>query len=223
MKTEYGEVDVAECRIAGSEFFQISRGKSNLAAHAINHRANIAALKQIGVTHIIGSAMVGSLHTGLGRSDLVLADQFLDFSKRTTVDFFEDQKFRDFDFTNPFSDYLRGTIASAAKELGHSLRRRGCYVGVDGPRFETAAEVRMYAQLGGDIIGMTIIPECTMSKQVGMEYAVIAGVVNPGAGLSPHAIIADQLLDARDRHLARISEIISRAVALTNAGVLETA
>lgn len=202
--TPYGAVTA---RVRDDGLVSIRRGRDGLASHMINHRANITALAQLGVTDVVSTAMVGTLNADTPIGTTVLLDQFLDFTKRTRGWFYDDDIFRDFDYTNPFCSRLRGVLRNA---LGHhaELRDSGCYVGVDGPRFETAAEVRMYALLGGDVIGMTIVSECIMAREAGMCYAAIANVVNYGAGLTAKPVHADDFLGPGNRHVGNIMTVV---------------
>lgn len=198
IETTYGLVPAVVGRHDGAEVVFISRGADGAAAHAIDHRANVAALLSLGVTDVLATAMVGALKPHLDVGRLLLLDQFLDFGRQRHT-YYTDQRFRDFDFTHPFCPVLRESLLKAAAEQDVDVEPKGCYVGVEGPRFETSAEVRMYGQLGGDVIGMTVVPECIMAREVGLCYAAVAGVVNPGAGLSASPVLAKDFLIPR-RH-----------------------
>jgi 5'-methylthioadenosine phosphorylase len=218
--TPHGCVKAMIGKIEDTSVVQISRGSEGLAAHAINHRANIAALVKMGVTDIVSTGMVGTLNTSIPIGELLLLDQFLDFTKHNQWTFYKDTLFRDFDFTDPFCPRIRTALLNIANEQAINLIPQGCYVGVDGPRFETAAEVRMFAQLGGDVIGMTIVPECIMAHEAGLCYATIAGVVNLAAGLSSKLVAAKDFFAPGALHMRKMTEMM---VVLARAMGTETA
>ncbi len=207
VETIHGRVEVMTGRLEGTKVVQMTRGSKGLAAHAINHRANISAMIKLGVTDIIATAMVGALHSSIPIGSLFLLDQFLDFTKHTQRVYYEDEKFRDFDFTEPFCSRLRSVLVQIAKDRGIEVIPHACYIGVDGPRFETKAEIQMFAQLGGTVIGMTVVPECIMARQAGLCYEVMAGVVNAGAGLSSKLVWAKDFLEPGSQHMKKMIEM----------------
>jgi 5'-methylthioadenosine phosphorylase len=215
IETPYGDVQALTGELDGTAVVSISRGEDGLAAHAINHRANVTALLHLGVTDVLATAMVGSLRPALRIGQLLALDQFLDFCRRPHT-YYTDSRFRDFDFTFPFCRHIRAILVKAAADQGIDLSDSGCYVGVDGPRFETASEVRMYGQLGGDVIGMTIVPECTMARETGLCYAAVAGVVNAGAGMSTSSLAAANFLEPRRRQVSAILSLIPATAAALN-------
>ncbi len=152
--------------------------------HAINYRANIAALDALGVKEVIATSAVGSMNSDFPVGDLGLAAQFLDFTKHRKGTFFEDKVVHT-DMTNPYSQRVNGVLVAAAKKLGLELRPGLVYVCVEGPRFETAAEIRMYRTLGGDVVGMTGVPEAALAKEKQIEYSSVLVATNWAAGLQP--------------------------------------
>jgi Purine nucleoside phosphorylase len=151
--------------------------------HMVNYRANIMALKQAGVESIIAVASVGSLRAHIRPGDFVLLDQFIDFTKSRTSTFFDGSEVVHVDMTEPFCESLRKCVL-AAKPSGQKVHERGTYVCSDGPRFETAAEIKAYSAMGGDVVGMTVVPEVVLARELGMCYAGIAAVTNYAAGIS---------------------------------------
>jgi 5'-methylthioadenosine phosphorylase len=151
INTRYGVVPVFIGRVANTEIAFLNRSghRHPLEPHEVNYRANILALRQLGVRCVVGSCVVGSLSLELQPGSLVLLDQFLDFTKQRPRTLFDDYGFAFTDMTHPYCEHIRKGILRSASLCDISLQTHGCYVGVDGPRYETAAEVRMYAQLGG--------------------------------------------------------------------------
>ncbi len=153
--------------------------------HRINYRANIKALALLGVRRVLATAAVGSLNERVPPGRLALLDQFLDFTRDRAQTYFDgdDSGVAHVDVTDPYCPALRAALMRAAQRRGLALVERATYVCMEGPRFETAAEVRMLAALGGDVVGMTGVPEVTLARELGLCYASVAIPMNWGAGL----------------------------------------
>jgi 5'-methylthioadenosine phosphorylase len=156
--------------------------------HAISHRANIAALASLGVRAIYATTAVGSLDTGIHPGEIVLLDDLIDMTRNQAErTFFADDVVHT-DVTPPYSEQLRMAFIRAASEVQFDVRPRGTYVCTDGPRFETPAEIRMMARLGGDVVGMTGANEAMLAIEAGMHYCGASVVTNYGAGLTQDGI-----------------------------------
>jgi 5'-methylthioadenosine phosphorylase len=143
----------------------------------VNNRANIYALKEAGCTHIITSTACGSLREEIGRGDLVIPDQFIDFTRHRDVTFFDEfqpGKMNHTPMADPFDRKLREIIISSARNIGLRIHERGTVVTVEGPRFSTRAESRMFRVWGADVINMSVAPEAVLANEVGIPYAAIA-------------------------------------------------
>lgn len=150
---------------------------------SVNWRGNAWALVRSGVRQVLATAAVGSLRRHLPPGQLVIPDQFLDFTQGRPLAL-DEERVVHLDFTHPYCPQLRIALARAACRQGIPIRGKGCYVAVSGPRYETAAEVRAYSRLGGDVVGMTGVPEVVMCREAGMCYATLAVVSNWAAGLT---------------------------------------
>lgn len=182
--------------------------------HRVNYRANMMALQILGVQRVLGIFTVGSLHTGISPRSLVLLDQFIDCTSGRDSTYFEggDSGLAHVEMNRPYCDRLRGQLQSAAERLGIALIERGTYVATNGPRFETPAEIRMYAQWGGDVVGMTGVPEVTLARELGLHYAAVALSVNWGAGLEAKIeIVKDGIEGLRQNVLALFREALKGA------------
>lgn len=143
----------------------------------VNNRANISAFRELNCSYIIATTACGSLREEIRRGDLVVPDQFIDFTRRRNLSFYEE-----FEPDNPvhtpmaqpFSEYLRGLIIGAAKELALPIHEKGTVVSIEGPRFSTRAESLMFKAFGADIINMTIAPEAILAAEAGIPYAAVA-------------------------------------------------
>lgn len=143
----------------------------------INNRANIFALKEAGCTHILASTACGSLRGQIGRGDLVIPDQFIDFTKQRTSTFFQEfepGKMKHTAMPEPFDRKLREIIIAAASEMGLKFHPRGTVVTIEGPRFSTRAESLMFRSWGADIINMSTATEAILANEAGIPYAAIA-------------------------------------------------
>lgn len=159
-----------------------------LAPHQINYRANILALAQLDVRYAIATNAVGSLRTDFEPGRFVILDDFIDATKHRDLSLFAGSNWTHTDFSVPYSSLLRDKLATAARTLGIQPEERGVYVCCDGPRFESPAEVRLFSSWGGDVVGMTGLPEAIFAREAGIEYAAVAMVTNIGAGLTVHPV-----------------------------------
>jgi 5'-methylthioadenosine phosphorylase len=189
--TPYGQVEVTTGSLDGQEVMFLSRhGRQHvLPPHAVNYRGNIWALRALGARKIIATAAVGSLSPSLLPGDLVLPDQFLDFTKKREGTFYQGgEGVLHVDMTEPYCPEIRNIILQSASELQLKVQAQGVYVCTEGPRFETPAEIRMFHQWGGDMVGMTGVPEVVLAREGGLCYASIALVTNMAAGIADHPL-----------------------------------
>ncbi|MBI5222032.1 MAG: S-methyl-5'-thioadenosine phosphorylase [Candidatus Magasanikbacteria bacterium] len=143
----------------------------------VNSRANIHALKQLGCTHILATTAVGSLREEIGRGHLVIIDQFIDFTKHrvsTFYDKFPPHQPQHTPMAEPFSPELRQLLIDGCKNLNLTFHDKGTVVTIEGPRFSTKAESKMFRAWGADIINMNTAPEVALAKEAGIHYAAIA-------------------------------------------------
>jgi 5'-methylthioadenosine phosphorylase len=180
VETEYGSPSSSLLvgRIGGIETVILARhGRSHqFSPTEVNNRANISALKAAGVTHIIATTACGSLRKEIDRGHLVVLDQFIDFTrfrKNTFFDSFASGP-RHTAMAHPFSDDLRDKLHKTAKMLDLAVHPRGCVVTIEGPRFSTVAESKMFRLWGADVINMSTAPEAMLANEAGIPYASIA-------------------------------------------------
>lgn len=143
----------------------------------VNNRANIWALKSMGCNHVIATTACGSLREEIGRGDVVIPDQFIDFTRfrpNTFFDRFENGAISHTAMGDPFDEPLRQLIIQTCEEDKLSFHRKGTMVTIEGPRFSTRAESQMFRLLGADVINMSLAPEAILAKEAGLRYAAIA-------------------------------------------------
>lgn len=181
VETAYGKPSssLKTGRIGNVEVVLLARHgrKHTIPPSQVNFRANIAALKEIGCTHILATTACGSLREEIGRGDLVILDQFIDFTRHRKTSFFESFEPGDMKHTpmaEPFSKELREILARACESLGLKHYKKGTVVTIEGPRFSTKAESRMFRLLGADVINMSVAPECVLANEAGIPYAAVA-------------------------------------------------
>jgi 5'-methylthioadenosine phosphorylase len=141
---------------------------------SINYRANIYALKFVGVTQVISVSAVGSMKESIHPGNVVLPDQFIDLTKRRVSTFFDEGIVAHVGFAEPVCRSLADALELAGRSVGASLHRGGTYVCMEGPQFSTKAESRLYRQWGVDVIGMTNMPEAKLAREAELCYATVA-------------------------------------------------
>lgn len=163
----------------GTEVVILSRhGREHtITPSKVNNRANLYAIQQLGCTHILATTACGSLREHIGRGDLVIPDQFIDFTRHREITFFDSFKAGEMKHTpmaDPFDRTLSGKLFAAGRELNLNIHSGGCIITIEGPRFSTRAESKMFRSWGGDLINMSTAPECILANELGIPYAAIA-------------------------------------------------
>lgn len=199
LETPYGKPSgvIKEGLYDGLRFFFMARHgfDHSIAPHRINYRANIAALKSLGVTHILAANVVGGLAPAMGPHTLVVPDQIIDYTVARESSFYDGVvgPLDHIDFTDPYDPYVREVLLQAADHCGLACEDGGVYGCTQGPRIETAAEIRRLRQDGCDLVGMTAMPEACLARETQIQYASICLVVNWGAGMMDSPITLDEM------------------------------
>lgn len=165
---------------AGKKIAFIPRHGRNhrIPPHRINNRANIWALKQMGVKRIVAPTAVGSMNLEFKPGDIIIPDQFVDFTKGRQYTFYDGDQVCHISLADPFCRELRN-IVNNVKDLNYNLHPNATYICVEGPRFSTRAESQFYRDVvKADIIGMTLVPECQLSREAKICYLSIATVTD---------------------------------------------
>lgn len=218
VKTAFGNVDVKVGSYNGRDVVFICRHGFNhsVPPHLINYKANIAALKLLGVKRVITTSAVGTLNESMPPGSLILLDQFIDLTSGREATFFNggDEGVIHLDYTNPYCESLKGYILRAADDIGMDVVPGGCYVCTQGPRFETAAEIRMMKMMGADVVGMTNVPEVVLAREAEMCYASIAMATNWAAGMSDQPLTHEEVVDFMSDNVSKFKKLILRTVDL---------
>jgi len=174
VKTGFGTASVTEGNLDGIKVAIVSRHgkKHTIMPTDVNSRANIQALKERGCTHILATSACGSLKEEIRPGDFVVVDQFIDRTTKRKSTFYSD-KVCHIPMADPFCNKLRELFIETGKELNLKIHERGTVVTIEGPRFSTRAESRMFIQWGGDVINMSTVPECVLAREAGLCYSVV--------------------------------------------------
>ena len=151
--------------------------KHTIPPTQVNNQANIYALKEAGCTHILATTACGSLKKEIGRGSFVILDQFIDFTRLRKLSFynnFEPGKMVHTPMATPFNEELRDVLINTCQELNLDYHPKGTVITIEGPRFSTKAESKMFASWGADVINMSIAPECILANEIGIPYAAVA-------------------------------------------------
>ena len=216
VRTPYGEPSspLTLGTIRGRPIVFLARhgGEHTIAPHEINYRANLWALKEQKPEGVVSIATVGGIRNDLRPGALLLPDQILDYTwgRRSTYFEGEGAKVTHVDFTEPYSRILRQRIVEAAATCGETVVDGGVYATTQGPRLESAAEIDRLERDGADVVGMTGMPEAALARELGLEYAAIAVILNPAAGRgeSKHAIALDRMQSVLEKAMQRVRRII---------------
>ncbi|MGX7896705.1 S-methyl-5'-thioadenosine phosphorylase [Tsuneonella sp. HG222] len=149
-----------------------------LPPSAVNYRANVDALKRCGVTDLLALSAIGSLREELAPGSFVAPDQFIDRTMGRERSFFGEGIVAHVSLADPVCRRLQGLAASAAEQAGATVNRGGAYVAIEGPQFSTRAESAMYRAWGGDVIGMTAMPEARLAREAELPYALLGMVTD---------------------------------------------
>jgi 5'-methylthioinosine phosphorylase len=187
-----------------------------LAPHVINYRANLAALKQAGATRVIAVATVGGIDSGLVPGTLVVPHQLIDYTwgRRHTLFDGPDAPLQHIDFTHPYTNDLRERLITKARLQQLPVVEHGVYGCTQGPRLETAGEITRMGRDGCTLVGMTGMPEAALARELGLEYACLAVVVNAAAGVgsSVQAISMQAISQVMEATMAKVRVLLGATV-----------
>ena len=194
--------------------------------HRVNYRANIAALATLGAGAVVALNAVGGIHEKLGPGAFAVPDQLVDYTWGRQTSFFDggDEGVQHTDFTWPFDADLRKTLVSCSSDVlanrrpGESLMTEGVYGVTQGPRLETAAEIRKLRADGCDMVGMTLMPEAVLARERGLAYACLCLSVNWAAGLVTEPITMEEIGQVVEDGRPVIEGIVSGVLAAWAAG-----
>jgi len=183
--------------------------KHQFPPHRVPERANLWALKEIGIEKIIGLSSVGSLQKSFKPGDIVISDQFIDFTKNREYTFY-DKEACHVSLADPFCPELRGLFSREAQKLGISFHRTGTYWCIEGPRFSTRAESKFFKSFA-DVIGMTLCPEVTLARELEICYLNLAMVTDYDVW-QLHPVNFEEILTTMKENQEKIKNLLITAV-----------
>ena len=213
--TPYGNCNLLKCSHDAKDFFILFRHgkKHSIPPHQINYQANIFALNKLNVKTIYSFCSVGSIFSEGIPGSVCVPSQIIDYTWGRSHTFFENNsKVEHIDFTHPFSNDAQNKLKTTLENLNVNYFKELVYGVTQGPRLETAAEIKKYQKDGCDIIGMTAMPECSLAKEIGISYAIIAFVVNWCAGINDSSSKIDH---------SKIVEISNTTISLLKKLIIE--
>lgn len=197
----------------GQKVVILPRHGSNhfLAPHTVNYRANIHAMKQLGVSRIVSISAVGSLKKEIKPGDFVFTDQFIDRTHGRDATFYETGQVCHISVAEPFCPDLRKTLISAAKKLGYEFHPTGTCIVINGPRFSTKAESELYRTWKADTINMTLCPEAVLAREAELCYANIATVTDYDCWYEHH-VTSDEVVATMKKNLDRVKKLLEAVI-----------
>jgi len=186
--TPFGAAEIVTGQIGARDVAIVLRygPAMTVPSHKINFRANIWALRELGVERVISQNAIGSVNPVIRPGDIVISHDFLDRTKHRVLSLFDDEEcWVRVDMTEPFCPQMRPVLTRAATRQSPRVIDRGVFACTEGPRFETPAEIRALQRDGGDIVGTPLVPEVVLAREAELCFASIAPVINFGAGMAP--------------------------------------
>jgi 5'-methylthioinosine phosphorylase len=218
VNTKYGEPssEIKCGELGGSKVMFLARhgAEHTIPPHKINYCANIAALKALGATHIVGVNAVGGIREDMVAEHITLPNDLIDYSYGRKHTFFEDEgdPVTHVDLTAPYDAALRERLIAGANEAGISITTDTVYGCTQGPRLETAAEIIRLERDGCDVVGMTGMPEAGLARELEMAYACVSLIVNKGAGKSDGIITMAEIEAALVNGMQSVLRLLSGAL-----------
>lgn len=188
----------------------------NIPPHKVNYRANLWALSHLGVDRLFAVAAVGGIHSSMTPTRIAFPDQIIDYTWGRGHTLFEDDlaEVTHIDFTYPYDEPMRQLLIRAAAAAEVDAAETATYGATQGPRLETAAEIRRMRNDGCDLVGMTGMPEAALARELGMGYATSAVVVNWAAGLQPEPIDMADIQYYLNHGMDKVRRILGQLIPL---------
>lgn len=181
--------------------------------HKVPYRANLWAMKELGVTRVFGPCAAGSLRREIAPRTLVVCDQAVDFTKSRPTTFYDGPQTTHVSFADPYCPMLREVLVKGAADLGIPHRDGGTMVVIEGPRFSTTAESRIFSQLGCDVIGMTQFPEVTLARELELCYGTVALVTDYDVGVDDiQPVTHEEVLNVFGENIDKLRDLLAAAI-----------
>jgi 5'-methylthioadenosine phosphorylase len=184
--------------------------KHHIPPHRINYRANIWGFKELGVERIISIGAVGGIGFDIRPGMIIVPDQIIDLTNGRESTFYDGDEVVHIDFTEPYCPELRGVLFKGGENSGIELRNSGTYVCVNGPRLETRAEIKMFLNMGIDIVGMTAMPEAALARETELCLAGIGVVTNYAAGITKKRLTTTEVIKTMEGAAKRVGNLLGK-------------
>ncbi len=236
IKTPFGSPssEIKVCEYKGKKVAFLARhGEGHkYPPHLVPYRANLWALREVGVERILAVSAVGSINRELRAGDFIVVNSFIEFTKGREHTYYEGVlskkvsgedrvaellnagKVVHIDVSEPYCPQMRGVLTDILREKGLRFTSGGVYACTEGPRFESTAEIRMLDKLGADVVGMTGYPEVVLARELTMCYASLCVVANPAAGISEGRLTSDEVMELMKEREEQIGEVIKSFIEL---------
>jgi len=203
--------------ISGIEVAFLPRHGSphHIAPHKINYRANIWGFKELGVERIISVNAVGGINPKYKPGDIVILNQIIDMSEGRAASFYDEGEIVHVDFTEPYCPELKAAMLAGGKKAGIAIIKEGAtYVCTNGPRLETAAEIKAFSLLGADVVGMTGMPEAALARELALCFAGFAVITNYAAGTSAGKLTTTEVKETIAASTKMLKSILKETISL---------
>jgi 5'-methylthioadenosine phosphorylase len=214
--TPYGEPSdlYRRCDVAGKEIVFLSRHGTphHIPPHMINYRANMWGFRELGVQRVLSVNAVGGINRTLRPGDMVIPDQVIDMTHGRASTFYDGDEVIHIDFTNPFCTEVREALMGTGAKLGAPPPGSGTYLCVNGPRLESKAEIQYFAAAGADIVGMTVMPEAALARELEICFAAIAVVTNYAAGISGERLTTTEVVETMKASKERLMSLLTGTI-----------
>lgn len=183
----------------------------SLPPHKVNYQANIYALHEIGVQRIVATNAVGAINPDLKPGELVVPHDLIDFTKLRRPTFYDEAPVTHIDVSQPYCPEIRTLLIESTKKFASQARDRAVLVCTEGPRYETPAEIEMFRRLGGDLVGMTCVPEAVLARELEICYATVCFVSNMAAGMQQR-LSAKEVIEMAKEKMPVIQQVLRETV-----------
>ena len=216
VETPYGApsdaITVGELAGRSVAFLPRHGKKHTIRPTDVNSRANVFALKKLGVKRVLAPSAVGSLKEDYRPGDLVFVDQFIDRTTKREQSFYTSNKVCHISVAEPMCPEMRQTLIAIAKDIGIRAHPAGTYVCIEGPRFSTKAESKLFKSWDADVIGMTLVPECVLAREAELCYSSISTVTDYDVW-KDHVVSADAVVATMKDCVEKVKRVILDAIA----------
>jgi len=217
LRTPYGApsdlIAIGELKGRKIAFIPRHGKKHTIRPTDINSRANIDALKKLGVQRILAPSAVGSLKEEYRPGDTVIVDQFIDRTTKREESFYTGKQVCHISVADPMCPQLRDVLSRTAEEMKIRYHKTGTYVCIEGPRFSTKAESKMHRSWGADIIGMTLVPECVLAREAEICYACVATITDYDVW-KDHAVSQEEVAKTMKQNLNKIKTLLTKTITI---------